>query len=77
VSAVQQQHGRLVHHRCGYPLVAFVGERLEWSGMVVVSYRDGRRGVDSLFVYHCPDCGGELKLWWHDHQERGGGDEQT
>lgn len=75
--AVQQANGRLVHHRCGYPLLARVLGRFEWGNAVVVEYRDGRPAVDSMLLYSCPGCGGELKLWWQDRGEQESNREAT
>jgi len=53
--------GKVIRHRCGYPLriasLGFVGETA-----VVVIYREATHF--SLPLYHCPRCGEELRLWW-------------
>jgi len=54
------QQGKLVHHRCGYPLWAVVLER--FNGVTVVNYRD--QGPQGLIVFVCPGCGCPLQLWW-------------
>jgi hypothetical protein len=54
------QGGKLVHHRCGYPLWVVVLER--FNGATVVSYRD--QSPLGLLVFMCPRCGGALQLWW-------------
>ncbi len=43
---------------CGRRYGGRVGDAL------VVEYRDGRPGVVSLPLYHCPQCGKPLRLWW-------------
>jgi hypothetical protein len=63
--------GKLVHHRCGYGLWAFVVERFaadeyDWiarqeAASVLVNYRDS---ADGQVVFLCPRCGKPLKLWW-------------
>lgn len=55
---------KLVHHRCGYPFLTQVIGRFSWTSAIVVEYRDGRSGIESIPLYHCPCCQGELKLWW-------------
>jgi hypothetical protein len=62
---------KVVHHRCGYALLAVVVDRFEahefeWcagqeTASVVVNYRDP---VSRLIVFFCPGCGKWLKLWW-------------
>jgi hypothetical protein len=53
--------GKRIRHRCGYPLRiasrGFVDEEA-----VVVIYREV--GRFSLPLYHCPQCGEPLQLWW-------------
>jgi hypothetical protein len=53
--------GKVIRHRCGYPLriasLGFVGDEA-----VVVIYREAAHF--SLPLYHCPNCGEELRLWW-------------
>ena len=55
-----EQGGKLVHHRCGYPLWAVVLER--FNGVTVVNYRD--QSPLGLLVFVCPRCAGALQLWW-------------
>ena len=54
--------GKVVRHRCGYPLSTRLIGAAEWMGQVVVEYRDG--GGMGPVVYLCPGCGKPLKLWW-------------
>lgn len=62
----EKQGRKLVHHRCGYPLWSQVLDRLEWCAGVVVTYRSAVEGGSPLPLYHCPQCGGTLRLWWDD-----------
>jgi hypothetical protein len=69
--AVPGSIGKVVHHRCGYTLWAFVVERFaadeyDWiarqeAASVLVNYRDPANGQ---VVFMCPCCGKPLKLWW-------------
>ena len=54
------EHSRkLVHHKCGYPLLVEVLSRFPDS--VVVNYRE----CETPFIVHmCPRCFGALQLWW-------------
>ena len=65
-----QGNGKLVHHSCGYPLQVRVLHQFEalpsgsvvsqeGKGDVVVEYRD-----KGFLVWMCPQCFGELRLWW-------------
>ena len=53
--------GKIIRHGYGYPLrigsMGFVGDEA-----VVVIYREIEQF--SLPLYHCPQCGEELQLWW-------------
>ncbi len=50
---------KLVHHTCGYPLLAEVLTR--YADCVVVNYRQ----CETPFIVHmCPRCFGALRLWW-------------
>lgn len=75
--AVEHDTPKLVHHRCGYPFLTRVIGRFNYSSALVVEYRDGRPGVNSIPLYHCPRCSQELRLWWDgpDEQESSGVDE--
>ena len=63
--------GKVVHHRCGYELRAFVVEQFaadeyDWiarqeAASAVVNYRDP---ANEAVVFTCPRCGKPLKLWW-------------
>jgi len=55
---------KLVHHRCGYPFLTQIIGRFSWTDAIVIEYRDGRPGMVSIPLYHCPCCHLELKLWW-------------
>ncbi len=65
-----QDDGKLVRHSCGYPLWVRVLHQFEvisdgavvsqeGKGDVVVEYRD-----NGFVVWMCPQCCGELRLWW-------------
>lgn len=65
-----QEDGKRVRHSCGYPLLVRVLHQFELvrdgsvisyegRGDVVVEYRD-----KGFLVWMCPQCFGELKLWW-------------
>lgn len=70
-------YGKLVHHRCGYPLwsqelTRFDGSLCQAMGVarpegidVLVGYRDAGPGQRPMQVFCCPGCGKPLKLWWH------------
>lgn len=62
--AVEHDNRKVVHHRCGYPFLASVIDRFRHRPALVVEYRDGRPGVNSIPLYHCPRCAQELRLWW-------------
>jgi len=64
---------KLVHHRCGSPFLTQVIGRFSWTPAIVVEYRDGRPGIESIPLYHCPRCQGELKLWWDGPDVQGDG----
>ena len=51
---------KLVHHRCGYPLL--VQPALQANSSVLVVYWDVTG--TGIAVFMCPRCYGELKLWW-------------
>jgi len=76
--AVEQDTPKLVHHRCGYPFLTRVLGRFNYCTALVVEYRDGRPGVNSIPLYHCPRCRQELRLWWDgpQRQESDGVDEE-
>lgn len=71
---VEQDTPKLVHHRCGYPFLTRVIGRFGYSPALVVEYRDGRPGVNSIPLYHCPRCCQELRLWWDGPNAHTGGD---
>ncbi len=52
--------GKVVHHKCGYPLWSFVMHRFDET--TLVNYRDG--GSGGFVVFLCPGCGKPLPLWW-------------
>lgn len=66
--------GKLVHHRCGYPLWVRATHQFpaDWSqrlgvvssseGDVLVEYRNG--SALGIVVFICPDCYEPLQLWW-------------
>ncbi len=55
-----EQDGKLLHHRCGYPLWSVVHER--FNGVMLVNYRD--QSPRGLLIFICPGCGKSLQLWW-------------
>ena len=62
-----QRLGRIVYHRCGYPLWVCALSRLERARCV--EYRDANNLDHSLVLFHCPRCQKPLELWW-DEQEQ-------
>ncbi len=69
-----QERGKMVHHRCGYPLWVRMMDQFEavgdgsvvaaeGVGDVVVEYRDPSVGNGPM-VYICPRCRSVLQLWW-------------
>jgi hypothetical protein len=72
--------GKLVHHRCGYPLWSQVAhyygqaecdllaDRVSpidgFRPVVLVSYRDATWAWWPQVVWMCPACGAALQTWW-------------
>ena len=56
---MSERSRKLVHHKCGYPLLVEVLSRFPDS--VVVNYRE----CETPFIVHmCPRCYEALRLWW-------------
>jgi hypothetical protein len=74
----QQVSGKLVHHKCGHPLLIDGYQEFRPLSVfaepgyvdVLVVYRDMEE-EPPIQVFVCPRCNKPLKLWWRRKKEEG------